>query len=155
MSRGDRASHAGNLSGTWTIDTNEKVRTTMKQSTLLVTADLVAEGMTAVVFLAVPASVTALLLGPSLPAEIPVLVRVAGVALGLFVAGLWVARRRGKERPVRFALLGYNVFATLLLAGFGLVYEPVGILLWPVVAIHALITAWFAFVGVRSWPVSP
>lgn len=126
----------------------------MKPSTLLVTADFVAEGITAVLFVTVPASITALLLGPSLPAEIPGLVRIAGVALGLFVAGLWVARRRGFERPVRFALLGYNVFATVLLAGFGLAYEPVGVLLWPVVAIHAVITAWFVVVGTRTRPVS-
>ena len=124
----------------------------MRLSTHLVTADLVAEAATAILFLAVPASITALLLGPSLPAEIPTLVRIAGVGLGLFVAGCWLARRRGRERPVRFALLGYNIFATVLLAGFGLAYEPVGILLWPVVAIHAVITAWFAFVGVRSGP---
>lgn len=71
----ERASHGGNLSGTETTDTIQKVCTTMKLSTLLVTADLTAEALMTVVFLTVPASVTALLLGPSLPAEIPILVR--------------------------------------------------------------------------------
>ena len=135
-----------------TTNTIQKVRTTMKLSTLLVTADLVAEGITAVAFVAIPASITALLLGPSLPAEIPILIRTAGAALGVFVIGLWVVRRRGHERPVRIALLGYNIFATVVLAGFGIAYEPVGMLLWPVVAIHAVITAWFAFVGVKERP---
>ena len=115
----------------------------------LLTVDLVFEALTAVALLAVPGLAVALIFSPQLPPEFSVLARFAGLGLGLFVIGCWMAWRRGRERAVRNVLFGYNIIAILLLVAFGILYDPIGPLLWPAVGIHIALTAALILVARR------
>lgn len=111
-----------------------------RSASQLLSVDLIFEALTAVALIAVPGIATTLIFSPHLPPEIPGLLRIAGIGLGLFTIGCWLAWRRGKARAVRTVLTGYNIVAIVLLAIFGIAYDPIGPLLWPAVAIHAALT---------------
>jgi hypothetical protein len=116
---------------------------------LLFTVDLLFEALTAAALIVVPELVVALVFSPDLPPEFSALGRIAGIALGIFVLGCWMAWRRGRHHALRNALLGYNIFAIGLLIAFGVLYEPIGPLLWPAVAIHVALTVALALVAGR------
>lgn len=116
---------------------------------LTIALDLIAEGLTAIALMAFPEPVGRWLMGAAL-SDIGILpVRIAGFLLALSVIVCWLAWRRGAWHKVLTALFAYNIGATLVLTGFGVVSDAIGILLWPVTAIHAAIAIWFAFVVVR------
>jgi hypothetical protein len=106
----------------------------------LLTLAAVAEATTGLALLVVPALVGQLLLGTELAGvSIPV-ARVAGMAL----IALGIACLPG------LALLGmltYSALATAYLAYVGIRGEWVGLLLWPAVAVHAVLTLLLA----RAW----
>jgi hypothetical protein len=111
---------------------------------LVVTA--VAETSAGMMLLAVPAFVTALLLGasPEGPAAL-VVARIAGAALLSLGCVCWLARDDGPSRTRRglvAALVLYNCAAVAVLARAGAGPMPVGILMWPAVALHAGLAAW-------------
>lgn len=116
---------------------------------LLLTVDLLFEALTAAALIVVPELVVALVFSPDLPPEFSALGRIAGIGLGLFVLGCWMGWRRGRQRAVRIVLLGYNIFAIALLVAFGVLYAPIGPLLWPAVGIHVALTAALALVAER------
>jgi len=104
--------------------------------TVLVLA-AVGEAATGVALLLVPSLVGQLLLGAELTGIAVPVARVAGIAL----MGLGVACWPG---PPRVGMLIYSAAVTLYLANVGLAGGLSGILLWPAVILHAILTGLLA-----------
>ena len=103
----------------------------------------VAEAATGAALLAVPSLVGQLLFGVALDGVAVPAARVAGLAMiALAVAG-W----RGS--PL-LGMLTYNALVTLYLAVVGLAGGLTGVLLWPTVALHAVMTALLARAATRE-----
>lgn len=94
---------------------------------------------------AAPAVVVRVLLGNELlGAGIP-LGRVAGVALLSLGIACWLASFDTKNcaaRGIVSAMVLYNLGVALILGAVGIPSHPVGIALWPAVALHAVMTVW-------------
>lgn len=110
---------------------------------LLVAA--IGEIVTGLALVAIPALVGELLLGEALVGVAAAVARVAGMAL----IGLGIACWRG--RPLEGMLL-YSALVTLYLAYLGLAHGLTGVLLWPAVVLHAVLSvlltrAWRGGVG--------
>ena len=110
----------------------------------LLTAVAVAETATGVALLVVPSVVVSLLLGAEpTGVSIPV-ARWTGIALLALGVGCWPG-------PAGFGMLTYDTLVTAYLLYLGVRGEWVGPLLWPAVAIHALLTLLLA----RLWLKPP
>ena len=92
------------------------------------------EAATGAALLIVPSLVGRLLLGEELAGVAVAVARVAGIAL----IALAVACLPGKAL---IGMLTYSAAVTLYLAYLGLVGVFAGILLWPAVVVHAILTA--------------
>ena len=99
---------------------------------LILTA--VAEALTGVALLIVPSLVGRLLFGEELTGVAVPVARVTGIAL----IGLSIACWPG---PPLVGMLTYSAVVTLYLAYVGLAGGLTGILLWPAVVLHAILTA--------------
>jgi hypothetical protein len=101
----------------------------------------VLEGSTGVTLMIRPPLVTWLLLGESvLGAAGMALGRVAGFALLALGLACWPdADSVTDNLPVLRGLLAYNLLTALYLAYLGISGQGVGILLWPAVALHAVL----------------
>jgi hypothetical protein len=111
----------------------------MKNSVLTVAAVL--EMATGMALLIVPSLVGGLLFGDELTGVVIPVARVLGIALIALGVGCW---------PGSTALCGmltYSALATVYLAYFGLASGFTGILLWPAVVVHAVLTVLLA----RAW----
>jgi hypothetical protein len=97
----------------------------------------VAEAATGLALLIVPSLVGQLLLGEQLSGVALPVARVAGIAL----IGPGVACWRG---PPLIGMLTYSTMVTLYLAYLGLASGLGGILLWPAVILHLVLTALLA-----------
>ncbi len=93
----------------------------------------VGEAATGVALLIVPSLVGQLLLGAELTGVAVTMARVAGIAL----IGLGVACWPG---PPRVGMLTYGAVVTLYLAYVGFAGGLAGILLWPAVVVHVILT---------------
>ena len=71
--------------------------------------------------------------------------RVAGIALLSLGVGCWFGRQEASGGWALAAMLLYNVLVTLYLAFVGLGTEFVGVLLWPAVVVHAVLTMLLAY----------
>jgi len=93
----------------------------------------IGEGVTGLALLIAPSLVGQLLLGEQLAgAAIPV-ARVAGIALIALAIACWPG-------PPIVGMLTYSVVVTLYLAFLGLVGGLGGVLLWPAVVLHAILS---------------
>jgi hypothetical protein len=101
---------------------------------------LVAEGATALAVMLAPGLVAALLFGTDVSGAGVAFGRLVGIALLALVIACWPAADApsGTHAALR-AVLVYNLLATVYLAYLGIARPPAGILLWPVVAAHALV----------------
>lgn len=106
-------------------------------------AAAIAEAATGIALLVVPAPVGRLLLGEELIGVAIPVARVTGMAL----IGLGIACWPG---PPLAGMLTYSAVVTLYLASVGLAGGSAGLLLWPAVALHAILTALLG----RAWLVS-
>src|SRR5947209_2897731 len=97
------------------------------------------EAVTGLALMIDPAVVARLLLGGHLPGVGTALGRVAGFALLSLGLACWPRPGPASARALR-ALLTYNPLVTLYLLYLGIGGEWVGSLLWPAVALHALLT---------------
>ncbi len=95
------------------------------------------EAATGVALLLAPSLVGQLLLGAQLTGVAVPVARVAGIAL----IALGIACRPGKAL---IGMLTYSAAVTLYLAYVGLAGGFAGALLWPAVALHAILTALLA-----------
>jgi hypothetical protein len=102
-----------------------------------------AEIATGVALLVVPSFVGQLLLGAELSGLAVVVARVAGIALVALGIACWPGT------PM-IAMLAYSAAITLYLAYVGLAGVADGVLLWPAIVLHAILTALLA----RSWLLS-
>jgi len=114
---------------------------------LLLMLTAVIEAATGLALMAMPAVVVRLLLGGELGgAGIP-LGRVAGFALLSLGVACWPSSEpAGNTGPALRAMLTYNVLATLFFLYLG-IGEWAGPLLWPVAALHAVLSLLLA----RQW----
>ena len=102
----------------------------------------VAEVATGLALLIVPSLVGQLLLGQQLTGVAVPVARVAGIALIALGVVCWPG-------PPLIGMLIYSALVTLYLAYLGFVAGLAGVLLWPVVIIHAILTALFAREALR------
>lgn len=93
-----------------------------------------AEAGLGLVLLVYPPIVVRLLLGADIAGAGIVVSRVAGIALIALGVACWPG-------PPRVGMLIYSAAVTLYLAYVGFVGGLTGILLWPVVVLHAILTA--------------
>ena len=96
--------------------------------------------------LCLPSSAAKLLLGTALQEPSAcVVARVGGAGLLTIGIACWLARSDTESSAARglvTALVVYNLVVALVLAAAGLRSQPVGIVLWPAVVLHTLMTAW-------------
>jgi len=94
----------------------------------------VSEAATGLALLVVPSIVGRLLLGQDLTGVAVPVARVTGIALIAFGVACWPG-------PPRVGMLIYSAAVTLYLAYVGFAGGLGGILLWPAVVLHAILTA--------------
>jgi hypothetical protein len=97
----------------------------------------VSEAVTGLALLVVPSLVGRLLLGDELTGIAIPVARVAGIALIALGIACWPG-------PPLFGMLLYGTVVTLYLAYLGLAGGFTGVLLWPAVVLHAILTALLA-----------
>ena len=128
----------------------------MVARTLLIVTALV-ETPIGLMLLVSPALVVAFLLGASLDAPAALVVaRITGAALLSLGCACWLARNDGQNRAVRglvAAMLLYNSVAFAVLANAGAGERLVGVLMWPAVALHAVLAVW-CIACLRRGPVN-
>jgi hypothetical protein len=104
------------------------------------------EVATGLCLLILPAVLFAVLLGLDHATVDAIFVgRLAGAALLAIGVASWMARidtRTPAQLGLLTGILIYNTAAALLLAYAGAVLKMVGVLLWPAVAIHAILAVW-------------
>src|SRR6476659_434161 len=112
----------------------------------LLTLTAAIEAGTGIGLLAVPSAVAQVLLGTPLEAPAALTVaRVAGAALLSLGVACWLASFDPQSRAVRgvvSAMLLYNPGAAIILGVFGIQSERAGIVLWPAVILHVMMTVW-------------
>ena len=94
----------------------------------------VGEGTLGVALLIVPSLVGRLLLGEELTGVAIPIARVTGIALVALGAACWPG-------PARVGMLTYSAVVTLYLAYVGFAGGLTGVLLWPAVVLHVVLTA--------------
>ena len=120
-------------------------KTTSEQLSNLVTFAAVLEAATGLALMLGPSFVARLLFGIDLTGVSIVVARLAGI--GLFSLGLAYWAAKSVTHTTTYALVTYNALVTLYLLFVGIRGEWVGPLLWPAVAVHAVLT----ILLVRSW----
>jgi hypothetical protein len=106
---------------------------------------------TSVVLIVSPSLFSRLILGAELSDPGEALGRLTGIVLLAFGLACWPApAAAGPAAPAIRSLLIYNLLATIYLLYVGLGGRLVGILLWPAVALHAVLT----LLAVHAWRVS-
>jgi hypothetical protein len=112
----------------------------------LLTLTALIEGITGLTLVAAPSVVTWLLLGASLDGSVSLIVaRLTGLALLALTVASWLARLDGETRAATglvTAMVLYNLGAAFLLAYAGLGLRFSGMLLWPAVLLHAVMSVW-------------
>jgi len=93
-----------------------------------------AEGATGVALLIVPSLVGSLLLGDELTGIAATIARVTGIALIALAVACWPG-------PPLIAMLMYSGAVTLYLGYVGFATSWTGLLLWPAVVLHLIMTA--------------
>ena len=94
----------------------------------------ISEAATGVALLIAPSLVGQLLLGEQLSGVATPVARVAGIALIALGIACWPG-------PPLVGMLSYSVLATLYLAYLGFAGSLTGVLLWPAVVLHVILTA--------------
>jgi hypothetical protein len=105
------------------------------------TAAAVEIAATGLILLIGPVLFGRLIFGAELSGPGQALGRLTGIALSGFALTSWPAP---SAPSVSWAMLAYNLLATVYLGYLGLVGQFVGFLLWPAVALHLLFTVLLA-----------
>jgi Ca2+/Na+ antiporter len=117
----------------------------------VLTLAAVVEAATGLALMIDPAIVAKLLLGAELSGVGPVLGRCFGIALLALALACWPGRQRGdRASPTVRGMSTYNALIALYLAWLGIVGHMGGLLLWPAVALHAVVAMLLAWTGRRG-----
>ena len=112
----------------------------------LQTTTAVIEAGAGLALLSFPSAAVALLLGAPLETLAGLTVaRVGGAALLTLGVAFWLARGDTQSRAARgsvAAMVLYNPGVAIILGAAGIRSQPVGIVLWPAVVLHAAMTIW-------------
>jgi hypothetical protein len=104
------------------------------------------EASTGLCLLILPAVLFAILLGLDHATVYAIFVgRLAGAALLAIGVASWMARSdtlTPAQRGLLTGILIYDAAASILLAFAGAVLKMIGVLLWPAVALHAILAVW-------------
>jgi hypothetical protein len=98
------------------------------------------EAVTGLVLIVAPHVLIRLLFGVDVTGAAIAIGRVAGIALLSLGVGCWMGRHKDGISSAPTAMLVYNLLVTMYLISLGIGGELVGILLWPAIALHALLT---------------
>lgn len=113
---------------------------------LLVVTSLL-EGTTGIALMVAPSLVVKMLLGsPILDPITLILSRIAGAALVSLAISCWYARNDESAYPLIIGLLFYNLASIVFLGIAGILDDMNGILLWPAIGEHILMSGWCAVV---------
>ena len=104
------------------------------------------EAATGLALIIYPQAVSKLLLSADLAGAGIAVGRVAGIALLALGLLCWVSRQHVDKTATLAAMLTYNLLVTAYLLLLALGGALVGILLWPAIAIHAVLTVLVASV---------
>src|SRR5271167_1103471 len=108
----------------------------------------VVEAGTGLALMISPAFVVALLVGREVSGAGTLLGRVLGIALVALGLACWpVAQLAPTSAPAFRAILFYSLLIASYLARQGMIWHREGLLLWPVVALHAVV----ALLLVKAW----
>jgi len=113
-------------------------------SKLLIIAAL-GEAAAGLALLIVPSLVVPLLFGQEPTGVAVALARVAGIALWALGVACWPG-------PPLVGLLTYNAVVTVYLACLGVAGGLTGVLLWPVIVLHVILTALLSWGVARTLP---
>ena len=102
----------------------------------------IGEAVTGLALLIAPSLVGELLLGEQLAGVAIPVARVAGIALIALGTACWPG-------PPLLGMLTYSAMVTLYLAYLGFAGGLTGVLLWPAVILHAILTALLTLDGAR------
>jgi hypothetical protein len=119
-------------------------RTDMAPSWLLSGAGAI-EAATGIALIIFPQAVAHLLLSADLANAGIAVGRVAGIALLSLGLVCWISRRDAHQTAVVVAMLTYNSLVTAYLLSLGIGGGLIGLLLWPAITIHAVLTLLFAY----------
>jgi len=103
----------------------------------------VAEAATGAALLIVPSLVGRLLFGEELAGVAIPVARVAGIAMIALGVACWPG-------PPRVGMLTYNAAITLYLASVGFAGGLTGILLWPAVVLHVILTGFLSWASLEA-----
>jgi hypothetical protein len=120
----------------------------MTMKTLLLITSII-EAATGLALMATPAIVARLLLRADGSGVVDTLGRVAGVGLLSLGLACWPSREANSAPALR-AMLTYNLLMTIYLVYLGVGGDWVGRLLWPVVAVHGVLTLLLARASFES-----
>ena len=112
----------------------------------ITTIAAVEAGATGVILLLSPELFGRLVFGAEFAEPGQALGRLTGIALLGFALTSWP---HPAAKPVTRAMLAYNLLATIYLCYVGVAGKLVGVLLWPAVCLHLLLTAFLA-VAIRT-----
>jgi hypothetical protein len=112
-----------------------------------------AEAATGVALMAAPSLVGRVLLAAELSGVAAVVARILGI--GLVSLGIACWPRQTPSSAAVAGMLTYGALVTLYLAFLGVRGEWVGPLLWPAVALHAILTLLLSIVGLGKWRSVP
>ena len=116
---------------------NETSLTTQRK--ILAFAAVIEVG-TGLFFMLDPSIVVKLLIGSEVSGTATLLGRCFGIALLALGLACWPIRQRAENgSPTFWAMLLYNILIALYLAYLGTAGHPGGLLLWPAVALHAIV----------------
>jgi hypothetical protein len=108
-----------------------------------------AEAATGLALLLVPGMVVRLLFGAEIVGVGIAVSRVAGISLMALGLACWPGRNAGGLAPL-MGMLAYSVLAALYLGYLGIAAQSVGILLWPAVGVHAVLSAFLGWAWIRK-----
>ena len=106
------------------------------------------EALTGLVLLIHPALVVRLLFGAEISGSGTVMSRVAGIALIALGVACWPG-------PPQVGILSYSAAVTLYLAYVGFAGGLTGVLLWPAVVLHVILTALLTRASTRDTATKP
>jgi hypothetical protein len=105
----------------------------------LLVATAFIEALTGILLVATPEVVARWLLGENLVGAGLAVARLLAAALLSLALMAWRSRHISGRTPALAAMLSYNVMVAALLAYLGFQGQLTGVLLWPAVAIHAVV----------------